>query len=220
MADETPAVATLGEEKGRVRRSSAFLAVPDWPDWIEGIAVVIGAPHPELAVAFLDHLVESGRVEPLPVAVDVLPESDELLADLLGASLVEARDELLDAWKSLEVAKRPERAEMWMTRAPPWPPASVAILLAGEENGMALVETLAAEIAPEADLRAWLLRSWLAPGRLVDDHVLDELATAAEGRLAREPRFRSWLRSEWTSWARQRYRRVARSALVSSPSTF
>ena len=37
-------------------------------------------------------------------------------------------------------------------------------------------------------------------------------AGAAEGRLAREPRFRAWLRGEWTAWTRQLYRRVARLA--------
>ena len=41
---------------------------------------------------------------------------------------------------------------------------------------------------------------------------LAELAGAADGRLAREPRFRAWLRGEWTAWTRQLYRRVARLA--------
>jgi hypothetical protein len=77
---------------------------------------------------------------------------------------------------------------------------------------MPLIETLAAQLAPEADVRAWLLRSWLVPGRSVDGALLDELAAAVDGRLVREPRFRAWLRSEWTAWARQRYRRVARLA--------
>jgi hypothetical protein len=40
--------------------------------------------------------------------------------------------------------------------------------------------------------------------------MLDELATAASGKLTSEPRFREWLRAEWTAWARQRYRRVVR----------
>ena len=77
---------------------------------------------------------------------------------------------------------------------------------------MALLETLCRQLAPDADVRAWLLRSWIAPGRLVDGGLLAELAGADDGRLVREPRFRAWLRSEWTAWARQRYRRVARVA--------
>ena len=77
---------------------------------------------------------------------------------------------------------------------------------------MALIETLAAEVAPEPPARAWLIRSWLAPPRVVDETLLAELTQAAEGRLCREPRFRAWLRAEWTAWARQRYRRVARWA--------
>jgi hypothetical protein len=103
---------------------------------------------------------------------------------------------------------------MWMTASPPWPPASVARFLNRESNAMPLIETLAAQLAPDPDVRAWLLRSWLAPARSVDGSLLDELAGAADGRLAREPRFRAWLRSEWTAWARQRYRRVARLTLT------
>lgn len=82
---------------------------------------------------------------------------------------------------------------------------------------MALIETLATEVATEPPARAWLLRSWLAPGRPVDESLLSELAQAAEGRLCREPRFRAWLREEWTAWARQRYRRVARWAAAGKP---
>ena len=97
-----------------------------------------------------------------------------------------------------------------MTQPPPWPPASVARILEREQNAMPLLETLAAEIAPEPDVRAWLLRSWLSPPRQVDGALLDELGGVLDGRLARSPRFRAWLRGEWTAWARKRYRRVAR----------
>jgi hypothetical protein len=82
----------------------------------------------------------------------------------------------------------------------------------GGERGMAMIETLAGQIAIESTARAWLVRSWLAPGRLFDEDLLDELAVAADGRLCREPAFRDWLHAEWTVWARQRYRRVARLA--------
>jgi hypothetical protein len=75
---------------------------------------------------------------------------------------------------------------------------------------MSLIQTLATEIAPEPAARAWLVRSWLSAPRTVDLTLLSELARAADGRLGREPRFRAWLRVEWTAWSRQRYRRVAR----------
>ena len=134
-----------------------------------------------------------------------------MLADLLGATLVDAQDELWDAREALERAGHPERAERWMTQAPPWPPASVEIILR-EDASSALPETLASQLAPDADVRAWLLQSWLRPTRLIDGAWLEELAGGAGGRLVREPRFRAWLRAEWRAWARQRYRRVARLA--------
>src|SRR5207253_1764466 len=81
----------------------------------------------------------------------------------------------------------PARAEHWMTEPPPWPPASIAKMLKRGEDGAALLETLTGELAPEADVRAWLLRSWLAPPRLVDGALLAELARAVDGRLGLEP---------------------------------
>jgi hypothetical protein len=138
---------------------------------------------------------------------------DLLVADLLGATLVDAQDELWGAWASLERAGLPDNAVQSLTEPPPWPPASVAKYLRREgEHAMALTETLAAELAPDPAARAWLIRSWLSPGRSLDDKLLAELAGALDGRLCREPRFRAWLRAEWTAWARQRYRRVARWA--------
>ena len=49
-----------------------------------------------------------------------------MVADLLGATLVDAQDELWAAWASLERAGYPEPALEWLTEPPPWPPASVA----------------------------------------------------------------------------------------------
>ncbi|MEJ7637931.1 MAG: hypothetical protein WKF75_08110, partial [Singulisphaera sp.] len=120
---------------------------------------------------------------------------DSLLADLLGATLVDAQDELWDAWEVLENAGRPERAERLLTEAPPWPPASVEIILRLDPSS-ALPETLAGQLAPDADVRAWLLQSWLRPTRLIDGAWLEELAEGAGGRLVGEPRFRAWLRAE------------------------
>ncbi len=180
--------------------------------WGYGVAVVRGGPHAAEARAFLKTFFGSFETPPPTLS----PAARSLTADLLGATLVEAHEELVAAWSALDAAKDPERPIQWMTQAPPWPPASVAKLLAAP-NAMPMVETLAAEIAPEPDVRAWLLRSWLAPPRLIDGALIDELAGAVEGRLVREPRFREWLRGEWTAWARQRYRRVARRASGGTP---
>src|SRR5262249_5371812 len=99
----------------------------------------------------------------------------------------------------------------WMTEPPPWPPASVSKLLSRPgERAMSMVEDLAGQVATDPAIRAWLVRSWLTPPRVLDLELLDELAGAAGGRLGREPRFRDWLRAEWTAWPRQRFRRVAR----------
>jgi hypothetical protein len=136
-----------------------------------------------------------------------------LVADLLGATLVDSQDELWTAWRALEGRSDRERALAWLVEPPPWPPASVSRYLGREgERAMALIETLSVEVAPAAPARAWLKRSWLSPPRKVDQVFLAELSQAAGGELCREPRFRAWLREEWTAWARQRYRRVARWA--------
>jgi hypothetical protein len=75
---------------------------------------------------------------------------------------------------------------------------------------MTMVETLAGQVAPEPSARTWLVTTWLSPARLIDRQILGELTHADDGRLIRDPRFREWLRAEWTAWARQRYRRVSR----------
>ncbi|MGE3818621.1 MAG: hypothetical protein AB7I30_04250 [Isosphaeraceae bacterium] len=214
-----PGGALAAVERGEAERSPApepfdgqevpgrtFEAEDGWPVLVEGVSALTGGRHPLAARAFLS-IFEEGS-DP----TDPEPDDLGLLADFLGATLVESQDELWGAWRALEVAGHPPRAERWMTEPPPWPPASVSRMLQRESNAMAMVETLAGQVAPEADARAWLIRSWLSPPRRVDGAFLGELATAVEGRLAREPRFRSWLRAEWTAWARQRYRRVARNA--------
>ncbi len=152
-----------------------------------------------------------GSARPQRAAVDTAVES--LIADLLGAALVDARDELFSAWAAVEKAGEPAAALDRLLEPPTWPPPSVARYLRdGGENGMSLLQTLAAELAPDAPARAWLVASWLAPQRTVDLALLAEIAHAADGRLSREPRFRTWLAAEWTASARQRYRRVARLA--------
>ena len=189
----------------------------DQVDEIEGVAIVPGAAGEQLAQGFLQFLVET-RGAKAPASAggargDEAEEISSLTADLLGSTLVDAQDELWAAVRALDGRADREKAIEWLTEPPPWPPASVAKYLGREgERAMALIETLAALVAPEAPERAWLLRSWLAPARPVDPTLLSELAEAAGGRLCREGRFRAWLREEWTAWARQRYRRVARWA--------
>ena len=125
------------------------------------------------------------------------PDASGLRADLLGATLIDAQDELVAAWTTLDRqgSNAPSAARAWLTESPPWPPASVERLQKrGGEEALTLVEDLAGQIAPDPAVRLALLQSWLRPRRQIDDALLAELSSAAEGRLAREPRFRSWLR--------------------------
>jgi hypothetical protein len=215
-ASSAPAVAPR-DSGDSPRWPAVFVPQDDKLAWVEGVAVLRSTRQPEPARAFLLAL-EQSRVAERPSehelgegGTDI--EADALLADLLGAALVDAQDELWAAWDALERAGNPERARMWMTAPPPWPPASVSKILEQDLTSTTpMLETLAAQVAPEADARDWLVRSWIAKGRSVDGALLHELAGAVGGRLVREPRFRSWLRGEWTAWARQRYRRVARKA--------
>jgi hypothetical protein len=200
----------------RISRSAESAGVSGSPG-IEGAAIALAAPDPELAHGFLQFLVETQGAKAAEKdskdRASVPEEVSSLVADLLGSTLVDAQDELWTAVRAIETVSDREKAVEWLCEPPPWPPASVAKYLGREgERAMALIETLAAEVAPEPPARAWLLRSWLAPARLVDDTLLSELSDAAGGRLCREPRFRAWLREEWTASARQRYRRVARWA--------
>lgn len=200
----------------RISRSAQRAGMSTSPA-TEGAAIARAAPDRELAQEFLQFLVETqGARAAADASRDPAATPEEvssLVADLLGSTLVDAQDELWTAVRAIETLSDREIAVEWLFEPPPWPPASVAKYLGREgERAMALIETLAAEVAPEPPARAWLLRSWLAPARLVDETLLSELSDAADGRLCREPRFRAWLREEWTAWARQRYRRVARWA--------
>lgn len=174
-----------------------------------GLGLVRRAEGPTLAarrfVAFLEQrqLLES---ETLPPAI-----SDTLLADLLGAVVVEAQPELIEAFRVLRSTGGRPDLEARLTEAPPWPPASVQELKT-QASATPLVEALADEIAPSLEARFWLLESWNRKPEPIGGPFLEELADAAQGRLVAEPRFRGWLRGEWTAWARQRARRVARQA--------
>ncbi len=216
----TPAIESVGETGMLPSRSgipSPALRAPSpggRGEFVEGVAILRRGGHRARAQTFLKFLAGRGQADPPSVEVHESPEADTLLADLLGATLVDAQDELRDGWEALESAAQSDRAERWMmmmTQAPPWPPASVEIILR-QDPASALPETLASQLAPDADVRAWLLQSWLRPTRQIDGAWLAELAGGAGGRLVREPRFRAWLRAEWRAWSRQRYRRVARLA--------
>ncbi len=131
-----------------------------------------------------------------------------LLSDLLDSTLEQARPELRAAERVLQDNPH-ETARRWLVEPPPWPPASINKLHANESTHD-LVTTLATELAPDLESRHWLLASWGGEPRPIDPTLLKELAGVAGGKLIHEPRFRAWLRVEWTNWARQRYRRVAR----------
>jgi hypothetical protein len=209
--------ARLVHQAGSSRRIGRF-ATGKTPSGIEGAAMLnLGRNH-ELGRLFLRFLAASGRAgSPPPRPIDRPSAGTEsLLVDLVGATVVDAQDELWTATAALEGSTVREPALRWLTEPPPWPPASVArIMRRRGERAMAMVETLAGQLAPDPDVRAWLIRSWLSQPRTVDPLVLEELVRAVDGRLCREPRFRDWLRAEWTAWARQRYRRVARLAATS-----
>ncbi len=198
-------------------RAETDMATPvDYP-WSEGVAIARSARDPAIAREFLRFLIETGQADlalnPGVTNNSADPDADSVVADLLGATLVDAQDELWAAWDAVERAGSPELARKRLTEPPTWPPASVEKYLKREgENAMALIETLAGELSPRPAVRGWLIRSWLSPPRLVDEALLAEMAHAAQGQLIHEPRFRSWLRAEWTASARQRYRRVAKLA--------
>jgi hypothetical protein len=201
-ARTSPAIAPAGQSP------LVVLPIDRGADWVEGVALIAGCRHRDRAREFLRFLAEQGRAEDPPDIPADGAEAVALLADLLGATLVDTQDELWAARRSLDRADDTRRAEAWLKEAPPWPPASIEAIR-GDPRTEPLVETLAAQIAPDADVRDWLLRSWRRPSRPIDGVTLRELAGAVGGRLAREPRLRDWLRAEWTAWARQRYRRVA-----------
>ncbi len=185
--------------------------------WLEGVGILRDGRHLAEAEAFVRFLESRGLADRQPRGERMSLDVSDLLAELLGATLVDAQDELRDAWTALRRTGSPARELRWMTEPPPWPPASVAKILGGrDEPAMAMVETLAGQVAPDARARAWLVRSWLSPARTIDGKLLDELTRAADGRLFHERRFREWLRAEWTAWARQRYRRVSR-VVVEAP---
>jgi hypothetical protein len=126
----------------------------------EGVAILKSARDVVMAREFLRFLVETRQAELAPDGTENSAASDSgvesLIADLLGATLVDAQDELWAAWSLLEHADSPEPARQWLTEPPPWPPASIEKYLRREgENAMSLIETLAAELSPQPAARSW-----------------------------------------------------------------
>ena len=176
------------------------------PGPVECMAVSPTTTRPELAARLLTALADA-----LAATIATAPDpAAGLLADLLGATLVDAQPELAlarEALNRMPAGARSRQLEGYLVQPPPWPPTSVSRL--GESE---LVELLAAQVAPGLDARGWLLQSWESPPQPLDGRQLERIATVAGGKLASDPRFRAWLRAEWTAWACQNYRRVAREA--------
>ncbi len=180
-------------------------ARPMGGDAIEGVGVVMGSRHEVEAMTFLRSLPDRERPAEKSQAD---PGVERLVATLLDCVLVESRDELRTAREVLALENHPRAAVTLMTESPPWPPASI-LRIRAQPDGGALLATLAEQIAPDPPIRAWLVSSWNRDPVPIDGAVLHAIADAAGGGLVAEPRFRSWLRTEWTAWARQRFRRVA-----------
>ena len=122
----TPGAALAAVERGEVERAPAvlppgperpatpvFLPDDDAPGWVEGIAALRGGRHPDRAQDFLRFVAARGRADP-PGRLPDGPEADDLLADLLGATLVDAQDELRGAWAMVAASGDPERLARWM----------------------------------------------------------------------------------------------------------
>ena len=88
------------------------------------------------------------------------------------------------------------------------------------EHAMSLIETLAGELAPEpVGSRLAHPELALAPAARSTRRCWPRWHTRRTAGSLREPRFRAWLRAEWTAWARQRYRRVAKRRSRTGPAT-
>lgn len=165
----------------------------------EGVGLVAGSPRAAQARAFLATLPGTTAARP---AASLRPE-------LLDSTLGVARPELRAARAALARMGDPARLLAWMTEPPPWPPASVTRMRT-RPDGPALIALLAEQVAPDRSARDWVLQAFDRVPKPLDAETLRELDEAAGGRLASDPRFRAWVRSEWAAWARQRYRRVVR----------
>jgi hypothetical protein len=203
------AAITSGIE-GPIDDHSSFVKLESVPAWRECVAVVNGSPHAKEASVFLEFLAEQGQAD-RPTPEKEKRDNLALLRDMLGNCLVDAQDELKDAVIALDRAGHPADLEAYLDDAPPWPPTSITKIRQRDDHE-ALLETLAHELTDSPESRFRLLESWDHAPKKLDLAQLQMLSTVSNGQLLKEPRFRMWIRAEWTAWARQHYRRIAREA--------
>lgn len=223
---DSPEILAFPTVASRIPHKSALQFLPDpRPSAlsVEGMALV-RAPEQKAQFAAVRRLMQEFALRNFNPHTPEPPDSlayleSELLADLLGAILIDARPELSAARTAIDAHRTDpsaRRAALWMVQPPPWPPASVQVLAARPDSST-LIAALAAQLVPDPRTRLWLLEHWNQPQRPLDGHLLTSLARAQDGRLASEPRFRTWLQGEWSAWAAQRFRRATRLALGFEP---
>ena len=200
-----------------------FIPSPETTVWAQGVAVVARA---NSALDF-HGLFEDFDSWPVPGAgakgesgtgQDLMQSAQglALLGDLLHAVFGENWTEFHQAWSAIRRAPTPsmegrELAERWILQPPPWPPASVELLKTRPAASLLLTE-LVTQLSSTKVSRAWLQGQFEGPARLVDASLLAEIGLVDDQGLVCEPRFRNWLRAEWSAWAGQRYRRAGRLA--------
>lgn len=172
-------------------------------DWIDGASATAWARQPGEARRFVEAVGDgtSGGFDPAEGRTALIA------ADLLGALLTDAGDELREAWPRLARELGEEEAAKRLGGLPTWPPESVrAVARAHPDDAESWLGTLAESMTDDDPAATWLISQWMGNPRPVDLAVVREIAGAVGGRLVAEPRFRSWLRGEWAAWARMRYR--------------
>ena len=186
---------------------------PSVAPWNEGAAILRGNWHvPQSGVSPLSG--RSSRSYAGPGNSDLDPEASDLLADLLGATLVlTPRRNYWSPpapWLVRAIRYRPGRRPV-----DPTAPLAAGIGRTAPDQGRRCCPCDGP--GPCRPDRSRSRAAVLAGAELVAAGPADRSLDAdrrAGGRWPpeREPRFRAWLRGEWTAWARQRYRRVARLA--------
>ena len=203
-----------------VSRDFTFVPCPEGGSWIQGAAVLPGARDAAALRAALPALPDRASAavllgSELTARADLArsPLGLTLLSELMHATLAAAQPELQQAWETLRAGRTGEieRAWHWVGQPPPWPPASVELLKTRPRSDRLLAE-LAGQVCTTSASRDTLRAEFEGEAGLLDGDVLLRLAESDSGRLATEPRFRTWIRAEWLAWARQRYRRTARLA--------
>jgi len=182
------------------------LQADEVPHWPEGLTFLDSdASGAVLRDLFRQFCVETKRLAATVSAAVTI--TSEFATDLAAILLADCRADLQAAWRVIDQSTGEERArtERYLTERPPWPPASVQDL--ARRRGFEYVVALVEQMAVDGDERYWLIHEFQQPAGLVD---LNRLEKAVDGRLKQSIRFRAWLRAEWSTWVRQRCRRVQR----------